>query len=200
MVKPATTPKPKDSRHLSVTQKKEGAASAAKALGNEITIRKTRSLNRVKELGLKSLKIDLDERAYEKLQSIYEAVGFKLINRKDASQLKGEDVSSLLSYIIWKLDKSENKFDKDYGVCVFLSKIRRIIKFRKSKYGESAIQIAEFLNGKKIKRPMYLKLPKYDGQNGGKWIEQNVILLDQSKDLKEAQLRFPKLNCLDEPE
>jgi hypothetical protein len=47
---------------------------------------------------------------------------------------------------------------------------------------------------------MYLKLPKYDGQNGGKWIEQNVILLDQSKDLKEAQLRFPKLNCLDEPE
>ena len=88
------------------------AANVAKGSENEVTIRKRRSLNRVRELGLKSVKIDLDERAYEKLQSIYEAVGFKLINRKDASQLKGEDVSSLLSYIIWKLDKSENKFDK----------------------------------------------------------------------------------------
>ena len=116
------------------------AANVAKGSENEVTIRKRRSLNRVRELGLKSVKIDLDERAYEKLQSIYEAVGFKRINRKDASQLKGEDVSSLLSYIIWKLDKNENKFDKDYGVCVFLSKIRRIIKFRKSKCGESYIQ------------------------------------------------------------
>ena len=194
MVKPATTQKSsslnKNTRRSTVTKNQKPAANVDATTGNSATTRKKNSLDRVKELGLKSVKIDLDEKAYAKIKSIYEAVGFKLINRKDASQLKGEDVSSLLSCIIRKLNT--DRYDKDYGVFIFLMKIKRIIKFRMNKHGESAMQIAKFLNKKKIGRPMYLKLPKCDGQNGGKWIEQNVLLLDQSKNLKEVRSKFPK--------
>ena len=161
------------------------------ANNDDVKARKKKSVDRVKQLGLRSVKVNIDDLTYEKLNKLCSRFDIKTTNRNGQDVISATDLGLLIKMFVYSWH-GYNEFE--YVRAYYLS-IKRLIKnLGRDDEGISNNYIAEQLNALKVKRHPLFNLPSIDKRRNTKWAAEHVAIFREERSLKTLSKKFPKLN------
>lgn len=172
-------------------ERKIKITNSSMANNNDVTARKKKSVDRVKQLGLRSVKVNIDDPTYDKLNKLCELFDIKTINRNGQDVISATELGLLIKMFV----SPKCKYAKIEYVRAYYFSIKRVIKeLGRDDENIGDDDIAEQLNVLKVKRHELLSLPNVDRRRNTKWSAEHVAIFREERNFKSLSMRFPKLN------
>lgn len=157
----------------------------------DVNARKKKSIDRVKQLGLRPVKVNIDDSTYDKLNKLCECFDIRTSNRNGQDVISATDLGLLIKMFV----SPKFKYTNIEYLNAYCRSVRNVIN--KLAENDSSItnnDIAEQLNELKVKRHSLLRLPKVDARKNTKWAEEHVSIFREERNFKSFCKRFPRLN------
>lgn len=165
--------------------------NSSMANNDDVKARKKKSVDRVKQLGLRSVKMNIDDSTYDKLNKLCDSFDINISNRNGQDVISATDLGLLIKMFV----STKFKYTKIEYIDAYCRSVRNVIKDLVANDSDiTNNDIAKQLNDLKVKRHSLLRLPKVDARRNTKWSAEHVAIFREERNFNLLCKRFPKLN------